>query len=64
MNHFVTILTARMDFLEPILCGMLVYFLVRSKAARQFGYLGRATMRATHMLSDMSASDLVEPTCC
>jgi len=39
MNHFITILTARMDFLEPILCGMLVYFLVRSKAARQFGYL-------------------------
>jgi len=39
MNNFISILTVRMDFLEPILCGMLVFFLVRSKAARQFGYL-------------------------
>jgi hypothetical protein len=27
------------DYLEPILCGMLVFFLVRSKAVRQFAYL-------------------------
>lgn len=39
MNNFISILTVRMDFLEPILCGMLVFFLIRSKAARQFGYL-------------------------
>jgi hypothetical protein len=26
-------------YLEPVLCGMLIYFLVRNKAARQFGYL-------------------------
>jgi hypothetical protein len=26
-------------YLEPVLCAMLVYFLVRNKAARQFGYL-------------------------
>ena len=26
-------------YLEPILCGTLIYFLVRAKAARQFGFL-------------------------
>jgi hypothetical protein len=26
-------------YLEPVLCAMLIYFLVRNKAARQFGYL-------------------------
>jgi hypothetical protein len=26
-------------YLEPIFCGMLIYFMVRSKVARQFGYL-------------------------
>jgi hypothetical protein len=39
MNEFISSLTARMDYLEPILCGMLIFFLVRSKAARQFGFL-------------------------
>ncbi|MBB5345015.1 hypothetical protein [Tunturibacter empetritectus] len=39
MNEFISSLTARMDYLEPILCGMLIFFLVRGKAARQFGFL-------------------------
>src|SRR3984885_1010020 len=39
MNEFISSLTARMDYLEPILCGMLIFFLVRSKAVRQFGFL-------------------------
>jgi hypothetical protein len=39
MNEFISSLTARIDYLEPILCGMLIFFLVRSKAARQFGFL-------------------------
>jgi hypothetical protein len=39
MNNFVSSLTSHIDYLEPVLCGMLVFFLVRSKAARQFGYL-------------------------
>ena len=28
-----------LEYIEPILCGMLIYFLVRSKAVRQFSYL-------------------------
>jgi hypothetical protein len=32
-------LLSQLQYVEPILCGMLVYFLVRAKAARQFGYL-------------------------
>jgi hypothetical protein len=28
-----------LEYLEPILCGMLIYFLLRSKAASQFAYL-------------------------
>lgn len=28
-----------LGYLEPILCGMLIYFMVRSKSARQFSYL-------------------------
>jgi len=28
-----------LEYIEPVLCGMLIYFLVRSKAARQFGFL-------------------------
>jgi hypothetical protein len=28
-----------LEYLEPILCGMLIYFLVRSKAVRQFNFL-------------------------
>jgi hypothetical protein len=32
-------LLSQLQYVEPILCGMLVYFLVRAKAARQFAYL-------------------------
>src|SRR5271156_6545543 len=32
-------LISQLKFVEPVLCGMLVYFLVRAKAARQFTYL-------------------------
>ena len=28
-----------LEYIEPILCGMLIYFLVRSKSVRQFSYL-------------------------
>ena len=28
-----------LEYIEPILCGMLIFFLVRNKAARQFSYL-------------------------
>jgi hypothetical protein len=30
---------ACLGYLEPLLCGMLIYFMVRSKSARQFSYL-------------------------
>jgi hypothetical protein len=32
-------LVSELQYVEPILCGMLIYFLVRSKAARQFSFL-------------------------
>src|ERR1700733_5711477 len=32
-------LLSQLQYVEPVLCGMLVYFIVRSKAARQFGFL-------------------------
>jgi len=32
-------LLSQLQYVEPILCGMLVYFLVRAKAVRQFLYL-------------------------
>src|ERR1700741_1507869 len=32
-------LLSQLQYVEPILCGLLVYFLVRAKAARQFAYL-------------------------
>jgi hypothetical protein len=32
-------LLSQLQYVEPILCGMLVYFLVRAKAVRQFAYL-------------------------
>jgi hypothetical protein len=32
-------LLSQLQYLEPILCGLLVYFLVRAKAVRQFVYL-------------------------
>jgi hypothetical protein len=28
-----------LEYIEPVLCGMLIYFLVRSKAVRQFSFL-------------------------
>jgi hypothetical protein len=33
------VLLSQLQFIEPVLCGMLVYFLVRAKAVRQFAYL-------------------------
>jgi hypothetical protein len=37
---------ASLGYLEPILCGMLIFFMVRSKSARQFSYLvGLLTVR-------------------
>jgi hypothetical protein len=37
---------ASLGYLEPLLCGMLIYFMVRSKSARQFSYLvGLLTVR-------------------
>jgi len=32
-------LLSQLQYVEPVLCGMLVYFLVRAKAVRQFTYL-------------------------
>jgi hypothetical protein len=32
-------LISQLQYVEPILCGMLIWFLVRSKSARQFGFL-------------------------
>lgn len=32
-------LLSQLQYLEPILCGILIFFLVRSKATRQYGYL-------------------------
>jgi hypothetical protein len=32
-------LLSQLQYVEPILCGMLVYFIVRAKAVRQFTYL-------------------------
>jgi hypothetical protein len=37
MNSFISSL--HFEYLEPILCGMLLIFLVRGKAIRQFGFL-------------------------
>src|SRR3984957_2568123 len=39
MNDSLFNLLSQLQYVEPVLCGMLVYFLVRSKAARQFGFL-------------------------
>jgi hypothetical protein len=39
MNDSLFNLLSQLKYVEPVLCGMLVYFLVRSKAARQFGFL-------------------------
>ena len=32
-------LLSQLQYIEPILCGLLVYLLVRAKAVRQFAYL-------------------------
>jgi hypothetical protein len=37
MGNFLASL--HLEYIEPILCGMLIYFLVRSKAVRQFKFL-------------------------
>jgi hypothetical protein len=39
MHNFQQSLLEYFGYLEPIFCGMLIYFMVRSKVARQFGYL-------------------------
>jgi hypothetical protein len=39
MTSFLMSLTGHMEYLEPVLCGMLIFFLVRSKTARNFGFL-------------------------
>jgi hypothetical protein len=37
-NSFASLLKY-FEYVEPVFCGMLIYFLVRNKAARQFGFL-------------------------
>jgi hypothetical protein len=37
-NSFASLLQY-FEYVEPVFCGMLIYFLVRNKAARQFGFL-------------------------
>jgi hypothetical protein len=39
MTSFITSLTGHMEYLEPVLCGMLIFFLIRSKTVRNFGFL-------------------------
>jgi hypothetical protein len=39
MHSSLDSLLAYFGYAEPVLCGMLIYFLMRSKAARQFGFL-------------------------
>jgi hypothetical protein len=39
MGNSLRVLISHLEYVEPILCGMLIFFLVRSKAARQFSYL-------------------------
>src|SRR5260370_12428786 len=38
-SRFIFSLLSQLQYVEPILCGMLVYFLARAKAVRQFAYL-------------------------
>jgi hypothetical protein len=41
-----SVFLASLGYLEPLFCGMLIYFMVRSKSARQFSYLvGLLTVR-------------------
>src|SRR5271170_5370489 len=39
MKESLSSLFSQLQFVEPVLCGLLVYFIVRAKAARQFAYL-------------------------
>src|SRR5271155_1426163 len=39
MKESLSSLFSQLQFVEPVLCGLLVYFLVRAKATRQFVYL-------------------------
>jgi hypothetical protein len=39
MNKSLASLLPYIGYIEPVLCGMLIFFLVRSKAAHKFGYL-------------------------
>src|SRR5271163_3512065 len=39
MKESLSSLFSQLQFVEPVLCGLLVYFLIRAKAARQFAYL-------------------------
>jgi hypothetical protein len=39
MNDSFASMLQCVEYLEPVFCGMLIFFLLRNKAARQFGYL-------------------------
>jgi hypothetical protein len=39
MQTSISVFLAYFGYLEPVLCGMLIYFMMRSKSSRQFGYL-------------------------
>src|SRR5271168_4454978 len=39
MKESLSSLFSQLQFVEPVLCGLLVYFLIRAKATRQFSYL-------------------------
>jgi hypothetical protein len=39
MQTSISVFLAYFGYLEPVLCGMLIYFMMRSKSGRQFGYL-------------------------
>jgi hypothetical protein len=44
-------LLSQLQYVEPILCGMLLYFLVRAKAARQFAFL--STLLGVRLMCDV-----------
>jgi hypothetical protein len=39
MQTSISVFLVYFGYLEPVLCGMLIYFMMRSKSARHFGYL-------------------------
>src|ERR1700722_9510740 len=39
MENYLVLLLSYLKYLEPVFCAILVFFLVRSKAAHQFKYL-------------------------